>query len=325
MGLGVGILVLVVGIVCRVAVIDDVLAGMDEVARGLPCSQCKCFGVTGNDRSTCGFSSCGKIFVDIIVLLIGAGLIAIFHVIWRKQHILLVGIVHWHEVLVLGIDEATAHDVFLHVDEVQLHHAGDVAVVLMVFGTFLGGQLQEHARSQCHLVVAATDVADAELVVFITFFLIAVVSLAFHRFVGTVSIDITELHVAGQVAHVVHQAVDAEVVAVQVVVAIVVKPFHIQRHFAHAVDGVFDVLAHVGHAVLGTLQHHAAAEDTAEVGTLDGVQQSSGIDGAEAVGREGVLHGVAVFLHQLQIVLLLEDVASLVGFVEGDVLLTDIL
>ena len=60
----------------------------------------------------------------------------------------------------------------------------------------------------------------------------------------------------------------------------------VERQFTHTVDGVVDVLTYLGHTVLGTLQHHAGAEHAAEVGTLDGVQQTAGIDGTETVRFE---------------------------------------
>ena len=52
----------------------------------------------------------------------------------------------------------------------------------------------------------------------------------------------------------------------------------VQRHLTHTVDGVVSVVHNLRHTVLGTLHHHTAAEHTAEVGTLDGVQQTASID-----------------------------------------------
>ena len=55
--------------------------------------------------------------------------------------------------------------------------------------------------------------------------------------------------------------------------------FLVQRHLTDAVDSVVGVVGHIRHTVLSTLHHHAAAEDTAEVGTLDAVHQTACIDG----------------------------------------------
>ena len=96
-----------------------------------------------------------------------------------------------------------------------------------------------------------------------------------------------EAHVAGQCTEVVHNVVDAEVVAVLVAL----RPYGIagsghclvERHLAHTVDGVVGEVHGFRHTVLGTLHHHAAAEDTAEVGTLDAVHQSAGIARAHTV------------------------------------------
>ena len=57
----------------------------------------------------------------------------------------------------------------------------------------------------------------------------------------------------------------------------------VQRHLTYTVNGVFGVIHHLWHTVLSTLHHHAATEHTAEVGTLDGVQDTTGIDGADTV------------------------------------------
>ena len=53
----------------------------------------------------------------------------------------------------------------------------------------------------------------------------------------------------------------------------------VERHLTHTVDGVVGVVGLLRHTVLCTLHHHAAAEHAAEVGTLDAVHQTAGIDG----------------------------------------------
>ena len=55
----------------------------------------------------------------------------------------------------------------------------------------------------------------------------------------------------------------------------------VQRHLTNTVDGVLRLVVRINHTVLGTLEHHARTIDTAEVGTLDSVQQTTGIDRAE--------------------------------------------
>ena len=53
----------------------------------------------------------------------------------------------------------------------------------------------------------------------------------------------------------------------------------VERHLTHTVDGVVGVVGLLRHTVLCSLHHHAASEDTAEVGTLDTVHQATCIDG----------------------------------------------
>ena len=55
----------------------------------------------------------------------------------------------------------------------------------------------------------------------------------------------------------------------------------VERQLADAVDGIVGVIDYFGHAVLSTLHDHTAAEDAHEVGTLQRVQQTAGIDGTE--------------------------------------------
>ena len=57
----------------------------------------------------------------------------------------------------------------------------------------------------------------------------------------------------------------------------------VQRHLAHTVDGIVSIIHMLGHAVLGTLHHHAGAEHATEVSTLDAVHQTTGIDGQHTI------------------------------------------
>ena len=101
------------------------------------------------------------------------------------------------------------------------------------------------------------------------------------------------MYVTGQIAQIVHQTIDTKVVAMQGIVASVWilitigrcsdRSLLVERQLTDTVDGIVDVFAHLSHTILGALQHHARAEHATEVGTLDGVQQTSGIDRTEAV------------------------------------------
>ena len=53
----------------------------------------------------------------------------------------------------------------------------------------------------------------------------------------------------------------------------------VERHLTHTVDGVVGEVGHFRHTVLSASHHHTATEDAAEVGTLDTVHQTTGIDG----------------------------------------------
>ena len=123
--------------------------------------------------------------------------------------------------LVLSIDEATTDHILLHIDEVEFDHTRYIAIVLLLLGAVFGGQLQEHTRGERHLVVALTLVTVATGGVRR---LIAVVSLVVFRHATTVHILITEAYVAGQVAKVIHETVDTEVVAMRCIIASVVRP-----------------------------------------------------------------------------------------------------
>ena len=52
----------------------------------------------------------------------------------------------------------------------------------------------------------------------------------------------------------------------------------VERQLAEAVDGVLGVVGLLGHTVAGAEEHQAAAVDTAEVGTLQGVEDAALID-----------------------------------------------
>ena len=91
-----------------------------------------------------------------------------------------------------------------------------------------------------------------------------------------------EIDIAGQGTEEVHDAVDAKVVAMHTILDVAdisrANRLHlVQRYLTYTVDGVVGVVDDFGHTVLGALHHHTATEDTAEVGTLDGVHRATGI------------------------------------------------
>ena len=96
----------------------------------------------------------------------------------------------------------------------------------------------------------------------------------------------------------------------------------VERQLTHTVDGVVNGLAYFCHTVLGALQHHARTKHTAEVGTLDGVQQTTGIDRTEAVRLEAGLHliGDGLVAQELQILFLRQTLVLLIEHtVDGDI------
>ena len=93
---------------------------------------------------------------------------------------------------------------------------------------------------------------------------------------------VAKVNVAGQGTEIVHNVVDAKVVAMHGIftgVSANVRFLLVERHLAYTVDGVVGVVNLLRHTILGTLHHHATTPHTAEVGTLDGVHQAAGIDG----------------------------------------------
>ena len=50
----------------------------------------------------------------------------------------------------------------------------------------------------------------------------------------------------------------------------------VERYFFHTVDGVLGIVHDIGYTVLCAIKHDTATEHTAEIGTLDGVQHTTG-------------------------------------------------
>ena len=208
-------------------------------------------------------------------------------------------------VLVAGIDIAAAHAGH-DVDEVKFHHAGDVAPHVLAEGfAFLALDFQEHAGGQGHLVAAGAVVAVLALRTGCLPLVVgsgAVGLVGFHagvRLADSIQFPVCgglgEEDVAGQIAQVVHYVVDTKVVAVLVVGVIngitifVLYGFRVghrhtfvERHLIHTVNGVVLVVHNLGHTVLCTPKHHAAAEHAAHVGSLDGVHGPPCIDAGYA-------------------------------------------
>ena len=68
----------------------------------------------------------------------------LFPIIFRQEVVILVWIIPWHTVLVLGIHKATTHLISLHIDQVELNHTGDIAIVLFFCSTVFCSQFQEY-------------------------------------------------------------------------------------------------------------------------------------------------------------------------------------
>ena len=186
-------------------------------------------------------------------------------------------------VLIAGIDVATTFDIFLHVDEVEFNNTGDVTINLVLRSTHLGCQLKIDTRSQCNLIPRSTIIAVAlgqivNLILIISFGVFCDLAIVH------VSAFVTnKAHITGQVTQVVHYAVNTEIITMNLRVAIRCKTLLVQRQLTHTVDGIFRGISDISHTVLSTLKHQTTTKHTTEVGTLDGVQQTTGIDGAESI------------------------------------------
>ena len=194
---------------------------------------------------------------------------------------------------ILGIDVTTTHT-RLHVDQVELYDAGDIAPLFLVetlTSAILVGQLQIDTRSQGHLVVGVTIVTPTIVVELILPFIETGYSIFVPFCVTFISSRISivsttnrvlEIDITRQGTKEVDDFVDAEVVAMLLVLSIAsitgtYGNLLVQRYLTYTVDGVVGVIHYLRHTVLSTLHHHTAAEDTTEVGTLDGVHRATGI------------------------------------------------
>ena len=185
--------------------------------------------------------------------------------------------------LVLRIHIATTHFVGLSVHQVEFDDTCDISEVFMLCGTLLGGQFEEHTRCQCHLIVTGSGVALTTVGVGGLPLIVGgmVVGIA-----GVRCTYVVHTYVAGQVAQIVHRAIDTEIIAVSFVGIVGLTGRRVdlhQRELTYAVDGVAVVVEYRSHTVASALQHHTTSEHAHEVGALDSVQQTSGIDRTETV------------------------------------------
>ena len=202
---------------------------------------------------------------------------------------------------VLGIYEATT-DTCLHINKVKLNDTSNGSPVLfikIVACAPLRGQFQIYARCQSHLVITVTIVTCAISTVglFPLFECGGAIGIimsvnGYSLLIGTLVAVVcytyasVEIHIAGQSTEIVHQAIDTEVVAM-VVCGTLYTTYCIfllvERNLTHTVDGVSLIVNDFRHTVLGTLHHHATAEHTTEISTLDGVHRTTGIYGTYTV------------------------------------------
>ena len=181
-----------VGIAGGIAVVDDLLHVMHEVTGGLHFLQ---VGIAIGEhliRDSLGMS---------------AGLFII-----RGEDGTVVARGRAGAMHILGID-ITAAETGLHIDQFQLSHTGDVAPVLFLRRALLGGQFEIDTRGEGHAVGHLT-------VVTLTLLREGLLPLVEGLAVGRIVVIVgdtrrpIEVHIAGQTAHVVHDTVNAEIVAV---------------------------------------------------------------------------------------------------------------
>ena len=251
-----------------IAVVDDGLGAMHEVARSLPLVL---FVIVSRVRK--------HLITDSTTVQFGNGVVGL---ICRCSL----------AVNILGIDEATA-DARLHIDQVQFDDTCDVAPFLFIKTStraILGSQFQIDTRGQCHLVVAVTvvtftlvDMVFLPIKESLSFRIWTIsISICVIRCTGSTTVLVTKVKVTTEGTKEVHYVVDTEVVAVELVPIICLRSaiggdLFVERHLTDTVDGVVVVVDSLRHAVLSTLHHHAAAPDAAEVCTLDGVHRAAGI------------------------------------------------
>ena len=202
---GIVTLTAVVHAAVGIAVVDNLLHIMYKVARGL------------------------DVLLIIIVVLeatIGTGVLIIV----QQRHLTIVRFPSLSTMLILGIDIATAH-AWHYIDEVEFHHTGNQTPFRFIGSLcLLTLDFEIHARSQCHLVQAGAIVAIFVLRLVFLPLVVGGAAVCFQsirhlvggtnsrvRGITNTTCCLGEEYVAGEVAQVVHHAVDAEVVTMSFV------------------------------------------------------------------------------------------------------------
>ena len=179
-----------------ITVVDNGLCAMYEVTRRLPFHQVSAFIIEVFSRNSICVQSRQRGMVFLVVCT--------------------------YSVFVLCIYETTTYT-SLYVDEVKFDDTRDIAPIFLIevcASAFLGCQLQIHTRGQRHLVEAVTIVALALIDMLSLPFIIGVV-ICTRRTIGagiavvrnTNVCILSEVYVTGQRTQIVHDAIDAEIVA----------------------------------------------------------------------------------------------------------------
>ena len=164
-----------------------------------------------------------------------------------------------------------------HIDQIELYHTGDGAVSLIAIFVFFFHQFKEYPRSLSHHVLAGSHVAGTLVHTLVFEFQVSCAVIG-----GQTGIETTicftrigKFHVRGNGSQQVYHIVDTEVVTMDF--RRIVRRFAlVERYFFHTVDGILGIVHDIGYTVLCAIKHDTATEHTAEIGTLDGVQHTTG-------------------------------------------------
>ena len=126
--------------------------------------------------------------------------------------------------LILSIDITTAHDILLHINQVEFYNTCNIAIHLILIITHLSGQFQKHTRGQSYLIMTGPEISVfirrigifLPIVIADTGFLYDVFIIGIFNIFLTV---ISKLHVAGQITQIVHDIVDTEIVTMLFIIS----------------------------------------------------------------------------------------------------------
>ncbi len=90
------------------------------------------------------------------------------------------------------------------------------------------------------------------------------------------------------------------------------RSLFVQRQFPHTVNRIYRSIAHISHTVLRPLQHQARPIHTTHVGTLNRVQQTTSIDGAET--ELFPIGFISIFIGKMIVILFTNSIFSLILF-----------